>query len=77
MIDDIRKLEHGRVELTFVPCPHCQQKHKLIVRKDELYDWWGGMPAAKAFPNLLPAQVELFLTGIGGECWKEVFKDGE
>lgn len=77
MINNVITLENGRVEITFVACPHCKVHHKLNVRQDELEDYYANGDARKAFPNLLDAQIELFLSGIGGECWKEIFAGGE
>lgn len=77
MISATNILDNGMVELTFVRCPHCETHHKLTVRQDELMDYYANGDVAGSFPRLLAFQRELFMTGIGGDCFKEIFKGGE
>lgn len=77
MIFEVNKLDKGLVQVVFVPCPQCGKQHSLVVRRDELEDYYATGYVVQSFPNLLPAQHELFMTGIGGDCFKEIFKGGE
>lgn len=75
-IEGLEILTNARIEITFIPCPQCQRVHKLTVRQDEFDDYICGVKHLQdCFPNLLPAQLELFLTGIDGECWKEMAEE--
>jgi hypothetical protein len=76
-IDAVETLTNGRLEVTFIPCPECGMKHKLMVRQDDFEDWLCGKPMSQCFPGLLEPQKELFVTGIDGECWTKIFLQGE
>lgn len=72
----IEILTNGRIEILFIPCPQCGLTHTLTVRKDEFEDYICGVKHLQdCFPNLLPAQLELFQTGIDGECWKQMAEE--
>ena len=58
-----------------VPCPFCGKVTELEIPTDE---WLDGLEAYKngthvqyAWPNLSPAQRELFITGICEKCWPD------
>jgi hypothetical protein len=77
MITATNILDNGMVELTFVRCPNCEMHHGLTVRQDELMDYYASGDVMKSFPRLLAFQRELFMTGIGGDCFRQVFQGGE
>jgi hypothetical protein len=73
--------EYGKGEtliLTIRPCPSCRQSHKLTVNQFAFENWADRFASLEeAFPELTPAQRELLLTGIDGECWDKAVPEGD
>jgi hypothetical protein len=66
----------GKVRLIFRSCPCCGESHDLIVDMYKFEQWVdGNLPIQKAFPDLTPAERELFLTAIDGECFRNMPKE--
>lgn len=59
-------------------CRICDRNIPLVVDFND-YNFFitGTIKVQDAFPYLLPAERELFLTETCGECWDEMFKEFE
>jgi hypothetical protein len=55
------------------PCTSCGKKVTMTVRIEDVAKRANGMKVQDAFPYLSPAQREMFITGICGDCWNEMF----
>lgn len=55
-------------------CVHCGHVTKADVESARVFQWRQGTMAAAAFSNLSLTQVEaLFVSGICGFCWNNLF----
>jgi hypothetical protein len=70
MIYKVNSLERGMAEVVFVLCPSCQKRHSIVVRQDELEDYYARGSIGLAFPNMKAADRELFMTGMDEDCFK-------
>jgi hypothetical protein len=70
MVTDLDYLPGNRLKLKILPCPVCKIRHEVVVGLYE-YDKWadGIVSIEEAFPDLTPAERELLITGIDGECF--------
>jgi hypothetical protein len=76
MVVDIDYLPDTKLLVTFRPCPSCGKNHQLTVGQHAFKNYMNGdKNVLDAFPELLPAEHELFLTAIDGDCWKTMFKE--
>lgn len=65
------------VEVTCT-CRKCKKKTVLTVDLgDHMLYVSGALLIQDAFPYLTPAERELFITEVCGDCWSEAFKDIE
>jgi len=71
IIYEVNPLERGMVQVVFVPCPSCQKQHSIIVRQDELEDYYASGSIGLSFPNMNAADRELFMTGMDDICYKK------
>lgn len=71
MIYKVNSLERGMAEVVFVLCPSCQKRHSIVVRQDELEDYYASGSIGLAFPNMKAADRELFMTGMDNECYQK------
>lgn len=58
-------------------CRLCKSEHEMEVKKTDLEKYEKGEHIQYAFPHLTPAQRELFISGICGKCFDELFAEGE
>lgn len=76
MITNARRLTNGKLELLIRNCPVCDEPHKLIVDYYAFEDWADGIKNLQdAFPDMPPAEQELLLTGMDGECFANMPKE--
>ncbi len=60
------------------PCPSCGKPHEVTVNICAFENWVDGiLPIQDAFPELSPAERELLLTGIDGDCFKNMRRNHE
>lgn len=71
MIYKVNPLERGMAEVVFVLCPSCQKRHSIVVRQDELEDYYANGSIGLAFPNMKATDRELFMTGMDSECFQK------
>jgi hypothetical protein len=70
MIIDTEYLSNNKLRVTFRACPVCHETHQLTVNYYAFEDYMDGFKTLEeAFPGLLPAERELFLTAIDGKCY--------
>ncbi len=63
----------GKLLLHFRRCPACGKPHELKVDQVAFENWSDGVKSLEeAFPDLTPAERELFITAMCGECWDEM-----
>ena len=61
-----------------IECPRCHKVVFLPITEQELLAWDPQEThVQKQFPQLSPAQREMLLTGLCGDCWDEIFKEDE
>ena len=57
-------------------CPECGQVHLTTVEAEDLERWANNDGHIQdIFPYLTPAQRELFLSGICGDCFDKLFPE--
>jgi hypothetical protein len=54
-------------------CRMCEVVQNIQVDRQALENWRGGMYAQDAFPDMPPAERELFISGVCGPCFKKLF----
>jgi hypothetical protein len=73
MIIGTEYLPGNKLRVTFRKCPSCDKTHQLTVNEYEFENYMDGVKSLeKAFPYLTPAERELFLTAIDGECFRKM-----
>lgn len=60
-----------------VKCSFCGKTVILTVPASGLQAWQCGTLIQEAFPELTPAERELMISGMCGECWKKNFGEEE
>ena len=60
--------QNGRVQMNR-SCPSCKAIQKVNVSSQEYAFWKEGKSVQKAFPQLTPAEREIFVTGMCEDCW--------
>lgn len=66
----------GKHEYVFTcSCVSCAQKKEITVLGPDLFQYNQGRVIQEAFPYLNDADRELFISGICGICFDEMFKD--
>lgn len=63
--------------VTTRPCTVCGNQSQVIVPTDDLESWRSGTLIQNAFPYFTPAERELLMTGLHGECWDSLFGEEE
>ena len=56
-------------------CRRCKREVAVEVPQSGYAQWLCGAFAQRAFPNLPPAQRELFISGMCSECFNKLFKE--
>lgn len=58
-------------------CVRCKGVVSLVVHSTSLAEWQRGTrrPLRYLFPDLTPAEREMFLSSICGTCWNKIFDD--
>ena len=58
-------------------CRKCSEVVIITVSKAALAEWLGGSDRhiQSVFPDLTPAEREMFLSGICGPCWNKIFDE--
>ncbi len=70
MIIDTEYMQGNKLRVTFRACPVCKKTHQLTVDYYAFENYMDGFKSLEdAFPELLPAERELFLTAIDGKCY--------
>lgn len=73
MVTGYKYLPGSRLELQIRACPVCHIPHTLTVDEYAYENWMDGYRSLQeAFPGKTPAEFELLLTGIDGECWSRM-----
>ena len=54
-----------------IECRICNEIVTVSVTEEEYVKWMKGALVQKAFPNLTPAQREMFITGYCDRCFKK------
>jgi hypothetical protein len=73
MVTGYKYLPGHKLELQIIPCPACHIPHTLTVDEYAYERWADGLVSLqKAFPGKTPAELELLLTGIDGECFSKM-----
>jgi hypothetical protein len=62
---------HGASPTVF--CEKCDKEYLLPVSIGQVLRWRRGELIQNGMPELPPADRELFLSGICGECWRKMF----
>jgi hypothetical protein len=63
-----------------VRCPNCTFCGKgtiLSLPEYAVKEWQAGMLVQRAFPEMLPAQRELLISGTHPDCWGKFMVDDE
>lgn len=58
-------------------CERCGTVHELVVQKSDIRRVVDGMHIQEAMPYLTSNQRELMISGICGDCFDEIFKEGD
>lgn len=74
--DVLNVLHNGTMDLG-VKCPQCGHKNVVTVNSEGYRAWTRGALIQNALPELTAEQREVLVTGICGECWKEMFREPE
>ena len=70
MVTGYSYLPGDLITLQIRPCPSCGKPHEITVNQYAYEQWADGIATLQeAFPEKTPAELELLLTGIDGECW--------
>jgi hypothetical protein len=70
MVTDLDYLPGNRLKLKIRACPECGIRHELVVGLYDYEKWADGQASVQeAFPDLSPAERELLLTAIDGDCF--------
>ena len=63
---------------TFINCVKCSKPNMVVVSSEGLGNYFAnGVKAQDAFPELNPAERELFISGVCGTCWDQMFSFNE
>lgn len=58
---------------TEVTCTACKRTFIVHVTPEQIRRWRNGELIQRAMPHLTAAERELFISGICGDCWEEMF----
>ena len=58
-------------------CPDCNRETNIPVTEEGYNKRLNGAKVQDAFPELTPAQREMLITGICGDCWNAMFKEDD
>ena len=58
-------------------CVQCKQLKTIDCTEEQYLRWKSGVKIQLAMPDIPPAERELLVSGICGECWRMIFRDGE
>ena len=56
-----------------IPCSCCGEMTTVTVTVDAFHSWKQGALVQEAFPDLTPAERELFISSTCGDCWNSMF----
>ncbi len=66
MFKEINRINPSLVE---VPCDYCHRRIQVPLTDSQQRRWRGGQLIQYAAPELTPAQREVLISGVCGECF--------
>lgn len=65
------------IKYTTRPCMVCGKASEMVLSKAAVQAWQGGEYVQTAFPEMLPDEREMLISGTHPACWDVLFSDEE
>lgn len=70
-------LDDGPTREVLIVCRGCGQEYVFTVALEAFYEWKNGKLVQDAFPNLMAAERELFISQMCSPCFDEMMGEDE